>query len=133
MTELEPVAYAAFEPNGHIRIWSQNPGNIESYDITPLVRLSSAQSAIAERDARIAELEAEKELLLDMCRKASADLGTAGELAKKLTAAREAIRRYGDRMRMSFAPPELQQEIDAAFSDRAARSLMSKIGERNGE
>lgn len=30
---------------------------------------------------------------------------------------REALRRYGDRARMSFAPPELQETIDTAMAE----------------
>ena len=74
MTELETVAWLVkhkqsssagttffAEPDfGNGENWDR-----EDYDVTPLVTLSSAQSAIAERDARIAELEAaidEKEI-----------------------------------------------------------------------
>ena len=63
MTEMTPVAYAAFAENGNIRIWSQEPGRVErtavvdGFKVEPLVTLSSAQSLLAERDKRIAELE----------------------------------------------------------------------------
>lgn len=42
-------------------------------------------------------------------------------LTAALAEAREVIRRYGDKMRMSFAPPELQRAIDEAMADRALK------------
>lgn len=60
MTELEPVAYAAFAENGNIRIWSQEPGRVDataavdSFKVEHLVRLSDAE-------ARIRELERERD------------------------------------------------------------------------
>ena len=77
MTELEPVAWRwAWKTTGSeleqrfadpdLYEWTYrdtppSEGAAPKMDIEPLVTLSSAQSAIAERDARIAELERERD------------------------------------------------------------------------
>ncbi len=55
-----------------------------------------------------------------ICAEAARDIQ---RLTRELAEAREVIRRYGDKMRMSFAPPELQPAIDEAI---AVRDLKEK-------
>lgn len=45
------------------------------------------------------------------------------EAADEIDRLRAALRRYGDRASMSFAPPELQPTIDAAFAKREEAGL----------
>lgn len=50
MSEQKPLAYAAFESNGNIRIWSQDPGKVESYSIQPLYPSSAITSLMQENE-----------------------------------------------------------------------------------
>lgn len=42
---------------------------------------------------------------------------TMGQAADEIERLRTALRRYGDRTRMAWAPAELQETIDAAISE----------------
>ena len=75
---------------------------------------------IENRDRRIAELEAD---LANAIRRIEVEQSIYGKRIAELEAQtltisrlRRAIVRYGDRARMSNAPPDLQQSIDEAFS-----------------
>lgn len=107
--------------------------------------LSSAQSLLAERDKRIAELEAavkrEAELATSMAEDrndAEALLKEAGPVIDKLRTALLPLCNavFNDNGDISVNYPvsfTSEHCISAYFAERAARSLMSKIGERNGE
>ena len=125
----------------------------------PLVTLSSAQSAIAERDARIAELERERDdkaaCLQEVIRHAKAEgnrycedeFGAPYIVNARAEAAEALLKEAGPAIEKAMAilrdlegklPHALGMAVGDAidqlrFPVSAARSLMSKIGERNGE
>lgn len=133
-TELEPVAYA-LEEGTHTSAMLT-----DAYEYnTPLVTLSSAQSAIAERDARIAELERWRDLALNTLRIKSEEAEAAEALLKE---AGKVLEPFAERAgKLDGIWKDHEANWSPAFGStavtighlRAARSLMSKIGERNGE
>lgn len=120
MTELEPVAYLSGMYSEFIEGKRERvPLGVEVSLVNlnwpqqiPLVALSSAQSAIAERDARIAELARWRDLALNTLRIKSEEAEAAEALLKEaLPFIRE------------FATITAREDRAAA-----ARSLASKIG-----
>jgi hypothetical protein len=208
MTELEPVARIDPEalkelekwPTASATVWSGKAHHRFTEAAEPLVTLSSAQSAIAERDARIAELSDAVEFTLsdgarllrkqdvqgvcpdpddcfyfgervrcgpcavkasaakgveiddthshlpEVCRirrelkaanaraeAAEALLKEAGESENSLLSKLKVMRGVYAMQNEQYTSRALHNIITEFEASRAARSLMSKIGERNGE
>lgn len=160
MTELEPVAWRIKDfADGWFFLEGKKSG--ENYAemfgaaVEPLVTLSSAQSAIAERDARIAELirnyeDAYNRGLVDGNRlsveqqqaihaaearaeAAEALLKEAGESDNSLLSKLKVMRGVYAMQNEQYTSRALHNIITEFEASRAARSLMPKIGERNGE
>lgn len=170
MTELEPVAYLSGMYRDFIEGKRERvPLGVEVSLVNfnwpqqiPLVTLSSAQSAIAGRDARIAELTEQRDTWTDNDR-AKAWRQSFDDMHQRAMAA-EALLKEAGKVLVPFALrchstrnthlldwlPEgydhcrlgskdwAQAYLNSAKDyikafESAARSLMNKIGERNGE